>query len=209
MQHGAGSSLLLEVVAVTVSRTSALVVPEDDEALMRRSQRGESLAFRELVERHQARVRSYLARLVGGEDARDLAQDVFVALWETRHRYEARGLFLQYLYTIATNRLRREQRFRILRERLFERSPLEDVAAVGQIAADAHLVAMASHARVAALVAALPFDLRVAVVLRCAEELEYGEIAAVVGAPEATLRSRVHRGLGVLRARLDAERGPP
>jgi RNA polymerase sigma-70 factor (sigma-E family) len=49
---------------------------------------------------------------------------------------------------------------------------------------------------------ALPVDQRTAVVLRYYEQLEYDEIAALTGVREGTVRSRVSRGIAVLRQRM-------
>jgi RNA polymerase sigma-70 factor (sigma-E family) len=53
----------------------------------------------------------------------------------------------------------------------------------------------------------LPPRQRAAVVLRFYEDLEYAEIAAVLGCTEATARSHVHRALGALRERMAGEDG--
>ncbi|NYJ02035.1 RNA polymerase sigma-70 factor (sigma-E family) [Nocardioides thalensis] len=53
--------------------------------------------------------------------------------------------------------------------------------------------------------AALPPQQRAAVVLRFYEDLEYGEIAAILGVAEPTVRSHVHRALAALRRELEAE----
>ncbi|WP_307833302.1 SigE family RNA polymerase sigma factor [Pimelobacter simplex] len=54
---------------------------------------------------------------------------------------------------------------------------------------------------------ALPEAQRTAVVLRYHEQLEYDEIAALTGVREGTVRSRVSRGIAVLRTELDDVRG--
>ena len=56
---------------------------------------------------------------------------------------------------------------------------------------------------VAGAVTQLPPQQRSVVVLRVWNELSYGEIAEVVGAPESTVRSHMHRGLAVLRDYLE------
>ena len=54
---------------------------------------------------------------------------------------------------------------------------------------------------------ALPRQQRAAVVLRFYEDLDYPEIAAVLGLAEATVRSHVHRALAALRVELSQEDG--
>jgi RNA polymerase sigma factor (sigma-70 family) len=77
---------------------------EEDIALMLRARAGEVAAFSRLFARHRRRVESFLFRL--GRDrgkAEDGAQEVFLKLWRTRHRYVPRARFTTFLYQIAQN----------------------------------------------------------------------------------------------------------
>ena len=84
-------------------------------------------------------------------------------------------------------------------------SPVEDVVLPGNSpsAADGAM-AQADSDEIWAACARLPRDQRAAVVLRYYEQLSFAEIAALTGIAEATARSRVHRGLAVLRSTMGA-----
>ena len=83
----------------------AAVEALNDDELMGLAAAGRREAFELLVLRHQRSVRNLCSRLCGSSAVGDdLAQDVFVALWQLRHSYEARGRFKSYLYAIAISR---------------------------------------------------------------------------------------------------------
>jgi len=76
---------------------------EDDE-LIRKFKDGDETGFDELVRRYQQRVHSLLYRLVRNtEDARDLAQDVFVRAFRALPGFQGKSSFYTWLYRIAVN----------------------------------------------------------------------------------------------------------
>lgn len=157
-------------------------------------------AFGELVQRHQRPVRALCARMLGSAGpADDVAQEVFLEIWRACAEYEGRGQFRAYLFTTARNRC-----LNAARRRVPATVPLEATgerpdnlgAAPEQIEA---LLAAERRQRMDRLVSRLPPKLREAIWLRFAGELDYGEIAAVLGRSEEAVRSRVWNGLRRLR----------
>lgn len=85
---------------------------EADAAAMARLRDGDDLALNELMARWQKPLASYLMRFCGNEaTALDLAQDTFVRVYEARARYDTRGKFATWLYTIAGNLARNSHRW--------------------------------------------------------------------------------------------------
>ena len=79
---------------------------------MTRLRDGDDLALNELMTRWQQPLANYLARFCGNEaTALDLAQDTFVRVYEARARYDTRGKFATWLYTIAGNLARNSHRW--------------------------------------------------------------------------------------------------
>ena len=71
---------------------------------MLRLQNGEDTALNELMNRWQAPLVSFIYRYVGNEaDAIDLAQETFIRVFESRHRYKPTAKFSTWLFTIASN----------------------------------------------------------------------------------------------------------
>ena len=145
---------------------------------------------------------NYLTRLTGNRDrAEDLAQETFLRLFRSAGGYTEQGLLRAYLYRIATNLVRseerRERRLRLLAPFLLRRprmpSPRRPPACCAQ----------ELHREVAAAVAALPLRCRVPLVLHEIEGWSYADIAAQLGCREGTVKSRIHRGRQQLKARLE------
>jgi len=167
---------------------------------------GQRRAYEALVRRHQRSVRAYCARWCGSAVlGDDLAQECFVELWRRRESYVAEGKLKAYLFRIAANRCKNQQRAQG-RERA-----ATDASAAG---ADAHQQPPSSDRfllrerteRLRHELAKLPEPQREAVLLRYSAELDYAEIAELLQVPEATLRSRVFLGLMKLRRLLRAEK---
>lgn len=168
--------------------------------LMQRLQGGDREAFVALVERHKDAVVSYLARLCGNRDrAEDLAQETFLRLFRSAAGYSERGLLRAYLFRIATNLLRseerRERRHRLLAPFLRSGEAVEPAAPDG-------LLRQEVRREVTLALAALPLRYRVPLVLYEIEGWPYLEIARQLALSEGTVKSRIHRGRERLRRKL-------
>src|SRR5881396_3197052 len=76
----------------------------DDVRLMRLVGRGETNAFEELIEKHQALVAGTVARMLGSNsDVEDIAQQVFIRVWKSARRYVPRAKFTTWLLKITRN----------------------------------------------------------------------------------------------------------
>jgi len=93
----------MELVYSEVSRRQEAVEQSDVE-LAREARGGDLVAFEALVARKTPTVLSVARRIVGDrEDARDVAQMVFLRVWEQLARYDEKYSFNTWLYRIATN----------------------------------------------------------------------------------------------------------
>ncbi|HEX6918203.1 MAG TPA: RNA polymerase sigma factor SigE [Phycicoccus sp.] len=161
----------------------------------------------EVVEEHSARVYRLAYRLTGNaHDAEDLTQEVFVRVFRSLDTYTP-GTFAGWLHRITTNlfldQARRKAKIRFdafaddAETRIPSRAVTPDFAVLEGIFDD----------DVENALAALPPDFRAAVVLCDIEGLSYEEIADVLDLKLGTVRSRIHRGRGMLRKEL-AHRAP-
>ena len=74
---------------------------DEDLALSRRAAGGDHFAFAMLVEKHEAPLRSFLARAVGPDCADDVAQDAFLKAWRAAGQYDGRARYSTWLTRIA------------------------------------------------------------------------------------------------------------
>jgi RNA polymerase sigma-70 factor (ECF subfamily) len=182
----------------------ALAERSDDE-LMTLACSGLRSAFAVLVERHAERLVGLCARFTNDSQlGRELAQDTWVMVWQSRETYRAEGNFTGWLITVARNRCRNQLRRRKSESAGdHELAPAEDVKTAAQLDG---LLIEERRRRVRRALAELPVALREALLLRYGEELSYDEMMPIVGAGESTLRSRVHHGLKKLKQKLEGER---
>ncbi len=156
---------------------------------------GDRRALEVLLERHADRVHAVCRRVIGSpEDALDATQEALVAIARGIDRFDGRAAFSTWCYRVATNaaldELRRRSRRPTPTEELAERSvPDREAAVDARLDVDRALTGIAE-------------EFRVAVVLRDLADLDYPEIAEVLGIPVGTVKSRIARGRAALRARL-------
>ena len=179
----------------------------DDTELARRLALGLDESFEILVRAHVDRCHSIALRMTGSlHDAEEIAQEALVRAYRALGSYppdRIRELQVRpWLATIVLNLCRNRARSR---PRVADTSLATLVAAGIEPAAgpdtDPAVIALAGDARerLAGHLAALPERYRAPVVLRHVDDLSYAELAAVLGRPEGTLKSQVHRGLALLR----------
>ena len=166
--------------------------------LLRAARRGDSRAFEALVRSQIERVYSVLFRVVGShEDAEDLAQEVFVRLFESLDRFREEGSFEGWLFRIAL-RIGLDHQRRRGRGLAFVEL---DTASIGAFAFERPESECSRRELLRQLRAAidrLPPKLRIALVLRVLEGLEYSEIAAATGLRPGTVRTQVMKARRLL-----------
>jgi RNA polymerase sigma-70 factor, ECF subfamily len=178
--------------------TALTPVCQDDEA-MRRVADGDSAALALLFDRHKSRLFAFLYHLMGDRAAaEDLLGETFLRVYQARTRYRHGSGFTPWLFAIARNLALGELRHRGVvsraQQRLIEEAPEDETAQamereeVGE--------------RVRAALATLPEEQRSALVLKEYQQLEYREIAQVLGCTEAAARARTYRGRIALREAL-------
>lgn len=196
----------VQLAKVGVNRFGNEAGPSDAE-LIERTRAGDASAFDGLIERYQDRVYNLCYRLCPNHaDAADLTQTAFLKALESLSRFEARSNFFTWLYRIAANEalsLRRQRRRRpsISLDGVDEdrRASEPTVNEIANRIDQADLMK-----RLEAALERLEDEFRVAVVLRDVEDMDYSEIAEVLGVPVGTVKSRIHRARMMLRKILSA-----
>lgn len=179
-----------------------------DEELMALVRLGTRAAFRVLVVRHAEKVAGFCARIASDRAAGpEVAQEVWLAIWDARERWEPRSTFRSYLFTVAFTRARNHARSRRRSAAVFSPEPLEAETSPGTGKLEIErLLERERRERVFQAVAELPEAMREAVILRFVDDLSYEEMETMLAANASTLRSRVHHALARLKERLGKER---
>lgn len=173
--------------------------------VVRRCMDGDSGAWAELVRTHHRRVYGLCYRFTGnGADAEDLTQDVFLKIYSNLTSFDgSRGSLQVWITTMTRNllvdnfRRTKNQRATSSLDEGWDESdelrPADRLTAAGpsphEAAAKKELEKMVQDA-----LARVSTELREAVILRDLQDLDYKEIAQVLGIPEGTVKSRISRG---------------
>jgi RNA polymerase sigma-70 factor (ECF subfamily) len=161
-------------------------------------------AFAELYDRHVARVYRHIYYLVGDlGETEDLTAQTFLQAWEAIERYEIRGApFVSWLLRIGHNLAVSYLRSRREKAQLPEALVDEGVRRNPEKVAEQH----ADEEQVREAILQLRDEQRQVIILRFVEDLEYREVAEIVGKSVAAVRVIQHRALNNLRKRMLAEK---
>ena len=179
----------------------------EDVRLMRLVSRGDTSAFEELIERHQALVAGTVARMLSSNsDVEDIAQQVFIRVWKSARRYVPRAKFTTWLLKITRNlvfnelrRTKRHAHVPLQSEPGAEDPPLKDET---NLAPDASLLESELQRTIEEAILQLPQTQRMALVLRRYEQLSYEQIAEVLDLTVPAVKSVLFRARSELRSRL-------
>jgi RNA polymerase sigma-70 factor (ECF subfamily) len=179
-----------------------------DTQLMIAVQRDDASSFSELLNRNRNLVVNYLSRMVVNRAiAEELAQDVFVRIYRSRQTYEPTAKFSTWLYRITTNvalnHFRDERRSQNqisldvpdsvpVRREAQDRAQLIEDRLVGEVVAR-----QIRHA-----IRALPPKQRAAVIMHKYDEMDYAQIARVLGCSASAVKALMFRAYETLRLRL-------
>jgi RNA polymerase sigma-70 factor (ECF subfamily) len=201
----------IELMGMEDLRTSMPEEKLSDHALIEATKGGDEAAFGEIMARYRGPITNYLYRFLNDyEEAVDLAQETFVRVYFALDRYHTQFAFSTYVYRIATNlaisEIRRRKRRRLLSlTGLFQTEDGQDVEFQlpdKRKLQDAELVEDERSIVIGRAIAALPEKYRVPVILRDIEGKTYDEIAEIMQLGLGTTKSRISRGRGLLKEKL-------
>jgi RNA polymerase sigma-70 factor, ECF subfamily len=182
---------------------------DPDAELMLRLKNGEDWILNELMTRWQQPLVAFIHRYIGREtEAFDLAQETFVRVYETRHRYAVRGKFSTWLFTIAANLCRNYLRWRQRRgESAPENWNTKDAKSSESLQSlddspDQAAMRSESISLIRAVIDKLPHDLKTVILLYEYQSLSYAEISSVLGCSVKAVEMKLYRARHLLRERL-------
>jgi RNA polymerase sigma-70 factor (ECF subfamily) len=212
---------------MSVGHTSSVMALRDPDIrlMLRVRDADDTAAFSDLVERFQHRLVAVMHHLVGSADeAEDLAQEVFLRVYRTRKKYTPKAKFSTWLFTIANNlalnSLRDRQRRPVLPLEVRDSGPLgprpaEALAPTRDEPPAHHLQQQELAEVIRRALDGLNERQRVAIVLNKFEDMNYADIAEVMGLSTKAVKSLLSRARCKLREALqgyiymDGEQPPP
>ena len=198
--HAAGGRILNGVVGIHGSHNLVGRSLDPARSLVARCLGGDEAAWEDLVRQHTRQVYGLCYRFTGsGAEAQDLTQEVFLRVFRTLKTFRsAEGSFGTWLARVARNLLidhyRRTRQERVTDPIEEQLVVLEEKGATASERPDHALAGREASQILQAALRKLSPDLREAVILRDLQEMEYREIAEVLGIPEGTVKSRINRG---------------
>jgi RNA polymerase sigma factor (sigma-70 family) len=171
--------------------------------LVRLTLGGDSAAFEQIILRYQTRVMNLAARFLGTrDDARDVAQEVFLRAFKYLHRLDVQKPLEPWLMRITVNVCRDAARSRQRRRDTF--LEIETPETIDQSADPyAGLARKQERVMLQRALASLPAKERLAIVLRDVEGRSTSEVASILQSSETTVRSQVSRGRLRLKTAID------
>lgn len=179
--------------------------PDADILAMQRLAAGDDMALNEIMHRWRDKVAAFLQRMTGDPDAAvDLAQETFVRLYQHCVSYSPSAAFPTYLFRIAANLGRNHQRWRrshptvALGDEERAWSETSDIKPSPDVDMDNNERLRA----VEAAIAALPPELREAMLLFTYEDMSYAQIAEAAHCSSKAVETRIYRARQMLRSLL-------
>jgi len=169
-----------------------------DETLMIAVAAGDGAALAELCRRWEQPLFRLLSRQTAGRDVDDLYQETWLRVVRAAGRFTPGRPFRPWLFQIAVNCCRDWQRRRRVDPLAHVAEPAVAAAGSGSARIDAALDAER-------LLSALPPAQRDVVILRYYHDLPEGEVAAILGCPPGTVKSRLHHAIARLVALVRGE----
>ena len=172
---------------------------QSDLELMLRIKDGDAASFEVLLLRYRIPLVSFLHRMVRDRAlAEDLAQEVFLRVYQARERYQPEARFTTWLYRIATNLALNAIRDR--KDKVSE--PAFERFVDPQPTVEQRLIERDRERLIRQAVESLPENQCVAVILHKYQEVDYRQIAGVLNVSESAVKSLLFRAYETLRLRL-------
>jgi RNA polymerase sigma-70 factor (ECF subfamily) len=180
------------------------------EELMARIAKGDDDAFEILVNRHQSSVSNLIYHFIGDKtQAKDLAQEVFLKVWQAAKTYKPKAKFTTWLYRIGANlclnelkSARRKKWFSFNRPDEDSEHTFEETLADSAPSAEDLLVSKERSRQISDALQSLPENQRMALILKRYDDLSYQEIAQIIGCSVSAVESLLVRAKRSLQEKL-------
>ncbi len=180
------------------------------EELMLKIAKGDEDAFEILVNRHQTSILNLVYRFIGDRSqARDLAQEVFIKVWQSAQNYESKAKFTTWIYRITANLCFNELKF-ARRKKWFSfnwfdehgEHTIEETLSDGAPSAEDLLLEKERSRQISHALHSLPENQRMAMILKRYDDLSYQEIGQIIGCSVSAVESLLVRAKRTLQEKM-------
>ena len=177
--------------------------PLEEHELVERAKRGDEEAYEQIVRAHDA-IAFRTAYLIVGDaaEAQDAAQQAFVNAFYALPRFRSGAPFRPWLLRIVANEARNRRRWAGRRSALVLRAGQEDISGGAAPSPEAAVLEAEQRSELLAAVNTMREDDHLVIACRFFLDLSEEETASALGWRLGTVKSRLHRALGRLRAEL-------
>jgi len=174
---------------------------QTDEQLMAQAAAGSDTAFEELYRCYARRLKGFFFMQLGGDEelAADATHDVFLRAYEARSRYREGSNVSTWLFTIAYNICKNHYRSNAYEAELLASLDAEPVS---EQQIEVEMDAAQLDEALEQVFSELPPPLHQIFSLHYQEELTVPQVAEIVGIPEGTVKSRLHKTMNIIRKKL-------
>jgi RNA polymerase sigma-70 factor (ECF subfamily) len=172
-----------------------------DDLLLDLLKKDDQLAYTEIFERYCKLLVNHAYKMLGNPDeANDVVQEVFLAIWNKRYELTITGSLSSYLYKATKNRILNH----IAHEKVVSNyaESISNFIENDYVLADSQLREEELEAIIAKEIELLPAKMREVFLLRKVEDLSYEEIALQLNITDKTAKQQVYNSLKILREKL-------
>ena len=180
------------------------------EELMARIAKSDEDAFEILVDRHQTSILNLVYRFIGDRtQSKDLAQEVFLKVWQSAQDYEPKAKFTTWIYRITANlcfnelkSARRKKWYSFNRSDEDGEHTFEETLSDSTPSAENILLEKERNRQISDALQGLPENQRMALILKRYDDLSYQEIAQIIGCSVSAVESLLVRAKRTLQEKL-------
>jgi RNA polymerase sigma-70 factor (ECF subfamily) len=164
----------------------------DESTLIRLAKKGDTKAFRELVEQHQQQVRATVFGMLGNcPEAEEVSQEVFIRFYKKINQFEGNAALSTYLTRIAINLSLNEIKRKQRRRKWLSSSRTEDLPQIADASTNPNRYD--NQEAIYKMLNLLEPDFRSVIVLRLIDGFSLKETAEILNLPQGTIASRLSR----------------
>ncbi|MFC5602018.1 RNA polymerase sigma factor [Sporosarcina koreensis] len=178
---------------------------EDEQRLIQQVLAGDKQAYAHIINKYKNQLYATILRMTKNpQDAQDLVQDAFIKVYRNLGKYDASGSFSSWLYRVAINHCMDE--FRKKRYSTIQ-VEIDEAKVVNREHPEVVFLKKEKSRQLERLIATLPEDERLIILLRYVNEISYEEIGEVMDVPLSTVRNKLHRAKKKMRETVKREGG--